>query len=166
MPTTPNPPHRRCWRWPLIIISILAVHAGIMLTAAAIALQKPGESAVIPDYYNQGQQWDQHRARMQVSKDLGWNITVTDAEPNSARQKQVRCTLLDAATKPVDQAALRVHCFHLSHGDQAATIDATLLAPGQYHIALPLNLPGFWQFDFAAKRGPQWYIQTVTQWVN
>jgi len=43
---------------------------------------------------------------------------------------------------------------------------ATGIAPGEYGIALPINLAGFWQFDFAANRGQQWYIQTVTQWVN
>jgi len=162
MATTTKP----SWRWPLIIISILTIHAGIMLAAAAIALRSPGESAVIPDYYNQAEQWDQHREHMRVSKDLGWNITVTDDQPNAARQKQVRFTLADAAGKPVDKAQLQVHCFHLSHGDQATTLDATVIAPGEYRIALPVNLAGFWQFDFAASRGQQWYIQTVTQWVK
>lgn len=159
-------PRPRSRRWPVIVISILTIHAGIMFTAIIIALHKSGDSAVIPDYYNQGQAWDQHRAQLAASQKLGWNITISDDQPDATGQRQVRFTLLDAAAKPVDQADLQVHCFHQSHGDQAATLDARAIAPGEYRITLPVNLGGLWQFDFSVNRGEQRYIQSVTQKVK
>ena len=80
--------------------------------------------------------------------------------------RQMRLSLTDAGNQPIPGASVSVHCFHWSHGDQAATLTANAAAPGQYTFALPLKYVGFWQFDLTAQSGDRTFIQTLTQFVN
>jgi nitrogen fixation protein FixH len=162
-------PRRRApaWRWPAIIIGLLVAHTTLMTTAAMIATHRPGESAVIPDYYNKAQAWDAYKYQLAQADKLGWKI---ELEPTGKADvlghKQMRLSLTDAADKPITGAIVSVHCYHLSHGDEAATVSATAASAGSYELTLPAQRQGFWQFDITATSGSQTFVKSVTRWID
>ena len=163
-----NPSHsnKSSLRWPLIIIGLLGAHVVAMLSAVAITARSPGESAVIPDYYDKAQAWDSYKQQLAINNQLGWKLDVVPMEqPDSTDRRQVMVTLTDAKDHPLSNADVAVHCFHLSHGDLATTVNPIDSGGGKYLLKLPLNHEGFWEFDVTASAGGQVFIQTLTRYV-
>ncbi|MFI5378230.1 MAG: FixH family protein [Tepidisphaerales bacterium] len=59
-PTSKLPP-----RWVLIVVGLLAIHAGCMLIAVWIATREG--SGAIPDYYQKAINWDRSHAQTRES---------------------------------------------------------------------------------------------------
>jgi hypothetical protein len=155
------------WRWPAIIVALLAAHVVAMLCAVAVISRRPGESAVIPDYYAKEQAWDAHKQQLLESDRLGWNV---DLQPTGQSDvlghRQMLLKLTSADDKPLPDAAITLRCFHLSHGDEAATLTPSALAPGEFPLTLPAKYSGFWQFELTATAHGRTFIKTLTQYVN
>jgi hypothetical protein len=155
------------WKWPAIIVGLLAAHVVGMLVAVAVISRRPGEFAVIPDYYAKEQAWDSHKQQLLEADRLGWNV---DLQPTGQTdvlgRRQMILKLTTTDNKPVAQAALAVRCFHLSHGDEAVTLTPNAVAPGQFALTLPAKYVGFWQFELTASAGGRTFIKTLTQYVN
>jgi hypothetical protein len=150
----------------MIIVGLLAAHVTIMMTALSICLQRPGESAVIPNYYEKEISYDTFKAQMTASQKLGWTVTsqpTGDLDPMGTPKFELNLT--DSQNKPV-AADLSVHCFHWSHGNEARTIPAKLTAPGTYVFALPFKYKGFWQFDVTATSNGKTFVQSLNQFVE
>jgi hypothetical protein len=160
-------PKRFAWRWPAIIVALLAAHVVGMLVAVAVISRRPGEFAVIPDYYAKEQAWDSHKQQLQEADRLGWNV---DLQPTGQTdvlgRRQMLLKLTTAEDKPVAGAAVAVRCFHLSHGDEAATLTPNAVAPGQFALTLPAKYSGFWQFELTASAGGRTFIKTLTLYVD
>jgi nitrogen fixation protein FixH len=154
-------------RWIFIVIGLLAAHVTGMLCAVWAISGRPGESAVIPDFYSKSLQWDTYRARQNASDQLGWKVDFQQLDPASpAAHKQVQINLNGSDGKPIENASLVAHCFQLSHGDQAATIDAKDLGSGRFLVTLPQSYSGFWQFELTATAGGKTFINSSTQYIN
>jgi nitrogen fixation protein FixH len=54
-------PGKGYFRWPMIVVGLLAVHVGLMLWVATIAV-KSGAGQVIPNAYEKSLKWDQEKA--------------------------------------------------------------------------------------------------------
>lgn len=161
------PRKRGYWRWPIIIVAILTVHIGIMVTAMAITLRNPGESAVIPNYYERETNYDSFKAAEVASARLGWAATAEQIDhPDAMGFAQVRFTLTDKAGKAIPNVHLAIHCFHWSHADQAADLTLRSTSPTDFTASLPQKYAGFWQFEVSARRGNDTYLQTLTQYIN
>ncbi|MGD0770409.1 MAG: FixH family protein [Tepidisphaeraceae bacterium] len=158
---------RLAWRWPAIIVALLAAHVVGMLVAVSIISRRPGESAVIPDYYAKEQAWDSHKQQLLEADRLGWNV---DLQPTGQTdvlgRRQMLLKLTTAGDKPVADADATVRCFHLSHGDEAETLTPNAVAPGQFALTLPAKYSGFWQFELTATAGGRTFVKTLTQYVN
>ena len=162
-----TPARKSSWRWPLIIIGMLLLHISIMMTAVFLTLQRPGESAVISEYYDKAQAFDSYKARLSASDKLAWNVTLEQTgQLDSLSRRQMRLNLTDAQSQPIKGATVSVHCFHWSHGDEAAQLVGALAGPGQYVFSLPGKYVGFWQFDVTAQVGNDSFIKTFTQFAN
>jgi hypothetical protein len=165
---SPNSPTRKpsSWRWPAIIVGLLVGHVTLMMIAVVIISQRPGESAVIPDYYEKEISYDSYKAQVVASKNLGWSVTVQQTgEIDAMGLPKMSATVLDQAGKIISGADVTVHCFHWSHGDQAATLTAKPDAEG-YGFVLPRKYQGFWEFDVTVKLKEETFIQSVTSFVN
>jgi nitrogen fixation protein FixH len=169
MPVNNNhqPARKGSWRWPVIIIGLLAGHVTLMMTAVVIISQRPGESAVIPNYYEKEQSYDGYKAALAASKALGWNADLQQSDQTDAIGcPQMHLKLVDSAGKPLAGAQLSVHCFHWSHGNEAAVVSTTSRVPGQYDFTLPHHYQGFWQFDLTANKGSDSFIQTISLFIQ
>ena len=154
-------------RWPMIVVGLLAAHVTIMLTAMAITLQHPGESAVVPDYYEKEISYDSFKAQMASSQKLGWKAEVEQTgETDAIGAPKFHINLTDAQGRGIAGADLSIHCFHWSHGDEAKTVSATRTGPGQYLFVLPGTYKGFWQFELTATEHEKTFMQTMTQFVD
>ncbi len=154
---------RQTWQWPLIIIGILSAHVGLMGLATAITLQHPGESAIIPNYYDKAEAWDAYKQQLVAADKLGWKTTIRPETASASVHRQMRLTLTDAQGKPIAGAKLSVRCFHLSHGEEAVTLQPVQVAPGSFLLMLPSNRTGFWRFELTASAGKDSFVETVTQ---
>jgi len=154
------------WRWPLIIIGILSAHVGIMGIATAITLQHPGDSAVIPNYYDKAEAWDAYKQQLIVAEQLGWKTAILPEPADAAGHRKVRLVLTDASDKVIGNATLSIRCFHRSHGNEAVTLQPAPIAPGNFVLTLPSNRTGFWQFEITAGAGKDSFVKTVTQYVE
>ena len=153
-------------RWMYIVIGLLAAHVTGMMCAVWAISGRPGESAVLPDYYSKALQWDQYRAQLRASDALGWNVQIQQLDENLPDgRRQVRMVLTGADQKPVNGAALIVHCYHLSHGDEAKTIQPPDTGGSQFLLTLPQPYQGFWQFELTATAGGKTYIHSATQYI-
>lgn len=152
------------WRWPMIVVGILVCHVTAMVIAAAIATSHPGDSAAIPDSYQKGQAWDQHRQRIAASAKLGWTAELSPVDQRDGLgRSQMRMTLIDSAHRPITNASLNVQFFHLAHGDQPEQVNLPPSADGNYLVPLTSVRKGFWQFDITATAGKDEFIQTITR---
>jgi hypothetical protein len=155
------------WRWPAIIVALLAAHIVGMLIAISIISRNPGEFAVIPDYYAKEQAWDAHKQQLLEADRLGWIVDLQPTEQTDLLgRRQMLLKLTTAEDKPIPGVAITVRCFHLSHGDQAETLTPNAAGPGQFALTLPAKYSGFWQFELTATSAGRTFIKTLTQYVN
>jgi nitrogen fixation protein FixH len=151
----------------MIIIGMLFAHVLLMMTCVVIVLQRPGESAIISDYYNKAQAYDYYKQQLTASQKLGWKTDLEQTDQTDGLgHRRMTLSLSDSKNQPLAGATVNVHCFHWSHGDEAKTLTASATASGQYNFALPAKYMGFWQFDITAQSGNRTFIQTVTQFIN
>ena len=66
-------------RWPVIIVSALAIHAVASLVVVLIAVSDPSR-AVETDYYQKALRWDDKKAQDARNLSLGWSLA-TETEP-------------------------------------------------------------------------------------
>ena len=127
----------------------------------------PGESAVLPDYYSKALHWDQYRAQLRASDALGWTARIQQIDGSAPdAPRQVKVILTGPDQQPIAGAQLMVHCYHLSHGDQAQTLTPADSGASQFLVTLPGNYQGFWQFELTATAGGKTYIHSQTQYIN
>jgi nitrogen fixation protein FixH len=173
---TPNPtntllaavPKARAatFRWPLIIIAMLATHVTIMMIAVTLATRDP-DFSVVPDYYNKATHWDQQQAALKASALLGWHLRIEPApQVDPLGVRNVRFTLVDAAGVPIHDAAIEVAYFHHAHGDHTQTLQLHSDATGTIEQPLPMRYEGIWEFHCTATANGHSFTQSSTQWIT
>jgi len=166
--TDPNQrPSRRGRFWPLLIVGLLTAHVVGMVGTAVYVSRNAGEMAVIPDYYSKAQAWDSYKQELAASDKLGWSVLIQPvAQMDPIGRQQLQVDLLDESGKSIRQATVQVHCFHLSHGNEAQDFSPAPNAHGLRLIPIPPNRQGFWEFDITAQARGKAFIKTITQYVD
>lgn len=67
LPLRPAPRYKRALRWPLAIVALLLIHAGVMVTAAVVASRDPN-FVVRPNYYRDAVDWDKNRSAARAAQ--------------------------------------------------------------------------------------------------
>jgi len=163
----PPRPARRGRFWPILIVGLLSAHVVGMVSTAVLVSRNRGEMAVIPDYYRKAQAWDAYKQQLTASDKLNWNVEIQPvAALDPLGRQQLRIALTDSGGAPINPTVMQIHCFHLSHGDEAATYVPPADPTGGRLIPIPAHREGFWQFDITAQSGSKVYIKTITQYVD
>lgn len=169
LPVNGKPRRTSSWRWPLILVGLLAGHAAIMVVAVAIATNDKS-FAVPPDYYGRAVHWDEHQAALRASEQLGWRVTVEAANEVDARGRRIAAfRLIDATGNPIPGATMEVSYYHHAHGRDVQRLElkaADTADPRRFSGAFPLRYDGFWEFEFTAKARGKTFIASTTQWIG
>jgi nitrogen fixation protein FixH len=165
---TPDPEAKRspAWVWPAIIIGMLAVHTLACLVVVFIATSDPSH-AVIPDYHAKAVAWDEHRAKLRASGELGWACTIEAAlAADLMGQRAVRVSLRDAAKQPLTGAAVKLTSYHHARANDVNEAEFKEGAPGEYVAMVDMRRDGTWRFDVAVTRGDDSFSAEIDQRVG
>lgn len=157
----------KSFRWPAILIALLAGHMLLMVAAVSIATHDRSFVA-LPGYYERAVHWDQEQADRRQGQKLGWKIDVlASPQVDPLGRRIVSFHVTDAAGKPLKNASLNVRYFHHA---QSATPQSLRLTeadaddPARFTVTTQLRNAGLWQFDLVVQAGEQKaaFQQTVT----
>lgn len=155
-------------RWPIIVVGMLSGHVGAMVLAVNVALGDGAETgnghSVLPSYYERAVNWDEDRAAISRSEDLGWRAVVSPAVFADAEgARSVTVQLLDDAGEPLTGLLVHAKAWHHSVGKVAQGSGQPVPgAAGIYGLELPMGQAGLWDFELTATRGSDAFISHST----
>jgi len=122
--------------------------------------------AVVPDYYQKAVDYDDRKALLAESAELGWQAELTAGERIDALgAREVVVMLRDVEGKPVTDAAVKVSGYHYARAGEPVAFEGVEALPGQYVGQGRVSREGFWQFEIDAQRGEQRFFTTFKQYV-
>jgi len=149
------------WRWPAIVIALLATHltvGGVMLYFATM----DPSFAVEEDYYAKALAWDSTARQRGENAELGWSASVRVADSaGPLLERAVTLTLVDAAGAPVERAGVRLVAFHNARSDDRLESAMSESRPGVYTADLRIRRPGVWEFRVTAERGADRFTDSL-----
>lgn len=155
---------RGAWRWPAIIVGLLAGHVLLMGIAVLVATSDTSFQ-VVPDYYRKSLEWDRTQAMLRASARLGWTLRIEPGAADLRGQRDVRVTLRDANGEGVAGATVELDYLHAAQAQpQRATLE--LDSAGACVASLPMRASGFWQFEALARSGQTRFAARMTQYVS
>ena len=147
------------WRWPLLVVCLLAAHVAAMMTAVVVINRRTPTLGVVENYYDRAVNWDRQLAVVRASKELGWQVKVETGAV-------VRFTLTDAAGRPIKGATLDVTAIHAAHSETPVKATFAASDDGIFGGELSMKHEGFYDFTVTARVGETVFVTTVTQWVS
>jgi nitrogen fixation protein FixH len=159
-------PARRTWRWPLIIVGLLAAHVTGMVFAVVIATTDRS-FVVLPNYYQRALEWDERKAATIATEHLGWQRSLR-IEPTAAAGKgrSVTLRLVNASKQPIDGLHVRITAAPERKPDRVQTLDLKAAGDGCYVGPMIADVDGVWSFDIDAEHGSERYIATASPWIE
>jgi hypothetical protein len=152
------PLHQRL-TWPQIIVGLLGTHATLILMAVSVAIAGPGRG-VVPDYYSQAVDYDQHKANQAASAALGWRLKTTPGKLVDDRgQRLLVVTLEEPDGRPIVDADVALRLIRRVDGQtlELRPIDDAR-TPGRYQAIAPLPRAGVYQADWVVTRGDEKFV--------
>jgi len=144
--------------WALVPVALLGtmfVGWGVMVS---LALDDPA-FAIEPDYYDKAVHFDEHRAEVRESRELGWSL---DVRPQlDAEGARVLVTLKDREQRPIPGASVKATVFHNARSSQWRQIDFRDDGHGNYTQRLTPWRPGLWELRFDVQHGGQRFLQVT-----
>jgi len=154
-------------RWPIIIVGMLSGHVGAMVLAVNVASGDSGSGnghSVLPSYYERAVQWDESRAALARSVELGWQATISPAVfADQAGVRSVVIEMRDAEGAPLTGLLVQAKAWHHAIGEiQEGEAAALTGADGTYRVSLPMERAGQWSFEILATRGDDAFVSQST----
>ena len=153
-------------RWPVVIVSILCLHAAGMVGVILVATRDPS-FAVEPNHYQKALAWDAFAARAHASQALGWKASARSegtADANGTRELDLR--IVDRDGQAVTGATTAVLAFPHARGEQRSRIDLRESSPGNYRARAPMGREGIWELRLSARRGSDFFATTILHTVG
>ena len=150
---------------PMVVLGLLGGHMVFIMTAITLAT---GDSsfAVVPDYYQKAVDYDERKALLAESEQLGWRVELTAAEQIDAiGEREVLVMLRDRDDQPVTDAAVQVFGYHYARAGEPVAFESVEVLPGQYVGKARVGREGFWQFEIDVNRGEQRFFTSFKQFV-
>lgn len=156
----------RAWRWPLVIIGMLAAHA-TFLTWVAIVASSDRSFAIEPDYYAKGLAWDEQRAQLDANERIGWEARVTIGPATGVfGDRLLDSRLTDRDGAPILGATVTAEVFHHARGRDRLHLELLETAPGRYGVSAPIRRAGMWEVRLVVERGDDHFTHTETVQVS
>ncbi|MFK7790373.1 MAG: FixH family protein [Phycisphaeraceae bacterium] len=156
---------KRRFIMPAVVLGLLGGHMIFIFTAIAIGTGDPS-FAVVPDYYQKAVDYDEKKALLAESAELGWTVELMPSDTADAiGQRELIVQLRDASGKPVRNRVVKIDGFHQARASQPISMTCVEVLPGQYVGKGLLTREGFWQFTVDAASEEASYIAEVKQFL-
>eukprot|EP00752_Nemacystus_decipiens_P013680 g12133.t1 len=117
---------------PSVVLGLLGAHMVFIFTAITLGTGDPS-FAVVPDYYEKAVDYDEHKALLAQSAQLGWSVElVPSTHADVAGQRELMLRLRDAGDQPVEGAEVRVTGYHLARAGEPVEMTCVQTLPGVY----------------------------------
>lgn len=158
-------PRKRSYRWPFIIVSLLAGHVSLMCWAVAKATSDKN-AVVIEDYYNKATHWDKTQAEQIASDKLGWQVMLAAAaSPDAQGQRSVTLHLTDAKGAVITPDEMSLVGYHQAHAEKTFSAKLDSSTDG-FAATLPMPHAGVYHFNFIARAGDKTFVHQWTQQIS
>ena len=135
-------------RWPVIIVTALALHVVAWLGVVYLATSNPSY-AVEEDYYAKALAWDARRAQERTNADLGWRLeTAVEAPATAGADAVLTARLSDRDGHPLEGASIALETFHNARAHEVLRGALSPGGGGVYRIALPMRRDGRWELRY------------------
>ena len=147
--------------WPIFLTSLISIHI-VSVVVMVIVATHDSSFAVEPDWYQKGLHYEQTAQQQRENSRLSWSVQLDVGQPlTGTNRRNVTCTVLDRAGKPVENATVDLVAFaHL----RASNRTSSVLLPqegGEYGATLAFEDPGMWEFRLVITRGPETFTHIV-----
>lgn len=151
---------------PAVVIGLLGGHMLFIFTAITLGTGDPS-FAVVPDYYQKGVDYDEHKALLVASAELGWSVELTPtAQPDSLGRRDMVFHFRDEAGMPVRDLRVLVEAYHLARAADVVQIECVEVLPGQYVGQVQFRREGFWHFGIDASHDDQRFVQDLRPYIS
>jgi len=159
-----NPGWRR-FLMPGLVLAFLGGHMLFIGVAISLAVGR-GSIGVIPDYYQKGVEWDQHKAALAESDRLGWEVDILPAREISVRgERELVLEVRDVDGMPVIGAAVNLTMYHHALASDQVQVELVESDPGRYTARPKMRREGIWDFSIEAVRGEERFILVEKKYV-
>jgi nitrogen fixation protein FixH len=156
----------RAWRWPAMVIALLAGQVMLILVMAYVAVSDRS-FAVEPDYYEKALHWDAAQKQSRTNERLGWIVQVAvSQQADLLRNREIRCTVRDRSGSPIEGASVELLAFPHARGTERSKVTLDPQGAGCYSTSMRVARGGLWEFRIAARRGEELFTAVVRQQVN
>jgi len=147
-------------RWPIIIVSALALHMAASAFFVYLATSNPS-FAVEEDYYQKALDWDKRRAQDAVNRTLGWRLASELNDDPASSGAALQVLLSDSEGIPIDGAVVEVEAFPIARADQILRQRLHRAGEGRYAATLTMRRQGRWELRFVATRGADRFTHVI-----
>lgn len=150
---------------PAIVVGLLGGHMVFIFIAITLATGDRS-FAVVPDYYQKAVDYDERKALLAKSAELGWSVDLSPSKQADALgQRDVVIQMLDAQGEPVRGLKVRVDAYHVARAGEPVMFECIEVLAGQYVGQAKIGKEGFWQFSIEASSGDQRFVADHRQFV-
>lgn len=162
MPTAIAP---RRYVMPAVVLGLLGGH--MLFIVLVITLSTGDRSfAVVPDYYQKAVDYDERKALLAASAELGWSAQLLPGSTADVMgQREVVLQLRDVQGQPIQGLKVQATGYHLARAGDPVTVSFIEVLPGQYVGEARILKEGFWQFEIRADGADQPFICDVRQFI-
>ena len=109
--------------WPIFLTSLISIHI-VSVVVMVIVATHDSSFAVEPDWYQKGLHYEQTAQQQRANSRLGWSVQLEVGQPlTGTNQRNVTCTVLDRAGKPVENATVDLVAFaHLRASNRTSSV--------------------------------------------
>lgn len=154
------------YRWPVILISLLASQVVLMVALLYLANSNPS-FAVEQDYYQKAMAWDEHAAQVATNQRLGWRAVIDVSDKADFRgNRELTCTLADAQGFGIADAKVELVGFPHARASERINGELHFAGDGQYRGAVRMRRGGKWEFRLRVERGTDVFTKRIVQFVT
>lgn len=148
--------------WSGVIVSLLGLQVFGCLLALFLATSS-SSMAVIPNYHDKAIHWDEHRATLLASEQLGWQDQIEISGPvDIFENRDITIYLNDADDRPIQTTHLSVQVYRHTNPNEVFVLDFEQAAPGEYVSSLRMTDSGLWEFEVEATRDNSRFVRSRT----
>ncbi len=152
--------------WTGFILVFFLVQAVLWAVAITFTANDPSH-AVVSGYDEKALNWDQEKARLLKSEQLGWQSRLMiDSAADIRGNRAVTLELVDQNSQPVSGATIDLAGFHRARAGEKQKIQLTEINDGVYSGQIRIQKPGHWQFDGSATLGDDTFLVAERVTIN